>query len=78
MYLCRLCSWHPDFELDSCPEVAEEDLPPKPLVHKMTAVGDVIKATNEAFGVNRRLEEALKKLESKKDEKVRMATKLSC
>jgi len=48
--------------------VDEEELPKKPDCLKFTSANDVIKATNEAFGVNERLAKAVEKYESKKKE----------
>ena len=36
-----------------------EDLPAKPYVQKLTSAADVISATQELFGVNKRLEKAM-------------------
>jgi len=51
--------WHDDFDVESCPDVDCEDLPAKPYVQKLTSAADVISATQELFGVNKRLEKAM-------------------
>ena len=59
LFLFRVNEWHKDFDVESCPEVDEEALPPKPNVVAITKVTDFIKATNDAFGGNQRLQQAL-------------------
>lgn len=64
--------WHDDFDVESCPDVDCEDLPEKPDVVKLTKATDVISATQDLFGVNKRLEKAMADYKEK-EEKVQSA-----
>ena len=61
-----------DFDVESCPDVDCEDLPEKPDVVKLTKATDVISATQDLFGVNKRLEKAMADY-MEKEEKVQSA-----
>ncbi len=57
-----LVRWHRDFDVETCPEVECAELPGKPGGLGPTTASDVIRATQDLFGVNKRLEEAMNRL----------------
>lgn len=56
----KLKRWHKMFDVESCPDVDMTPLPPKPDVVKITKASEVLTAKRDLFGINSRLENALK------------------
>ncbi len=59
LFFPSVTKWHPDFDPESCPEIDEVDFPPKPDVVTISRVSDAIEAMNDAFGVNKQLQQTI-------------------
>lgn len=62
----KLTRWHPEFELDNCPEVKRANLPRPPQLEKVSSAKDVLGAARNLFHCATPMEKALERLEEKK------------
>lgn len=60
--------WHPEFDLEACPEIEEGALPQAPHVEKYSSAQDVLSAARNLFNCSTPMERALERLEAKKTE----------
>jgi len=58
----KLLKWHRDFDVDACPEIPQEEFPPKPNVEKLLTAKQVLEKAEQLFNLNPRLSEALVKV----------------
>ncbi|XP_058464638.1 DNA replication factor Cdt1 isoform X2 [Malaya genurostris] len=62
----KLTCWHPDFNLESCPDIDQAELPQPPNVERFSSAKDVLSAARNLFNCNTAMERALERLEEKK------------
>jgi chromatin licensing and DNA replication factor 1 len=60
--------WHPEFPLESVPDVEQKALPLPPNVEKYTTAKDVLSTARNLFNCSTPMERALERLEAKKKE----------
>ena len=65
----KLKRWHKMFDVETCPDVDMTPLPVKPDVAKVMKVSEVLTAKKDLFGINSRLENALKEQAARDAEK---------
>ncbi|KAL1129171.1 hypothetical protein AAG570_013701 [Ranatra chinensis] len=58
----KLTRWHPEFDVESCPDIEPSPLPQPPNIEKLSTARDVLNKAREMFTVNPRMEKALQKL----------------
>lgn len=63
----KLTRWHPEFDLEACPEVKRGDLPKPPQEDRMTSAKDVLSTARNLFNCGTQMEKALERLQQKKD-----------
>lgn len=63
----KLTRWHPEFDLEACPEVKRADLPQPPQEDRMTSAKDVLSTARNLFNCGTQMEKALERLQQKKD-----------
>lgn len=66
----KLMRWHPDFDLQSCPEVPRSELPQPPNVDRFNSAKDVLSTARNLFNCATPMERALARLEAKKLERL--------
>ncbi|XP_058833126.1 DNA replication factor Cdt1 isoform X2 [Topomyia yanbarensis] len=62
----KLTCWHPDFNLESCPDIEQAELPQPPNVERFSSAKDVLSASRNLFNCSTAMERALERLEEKK------------
>ncbi|XP_055603634.1 DNA replication factor Cdt1 isoform X2 [Uranotaenia lowii] len=62
----KLTRWHPEFDLESCPDVEQTPLPIPPNVERFSTAKDVLSTARNLFNCNTPMERALERLEQKK------------
>lgn len=62
----KLTRWHPEFDLESCPDVAQAALPQPPNVERFSSAKDVLSTARNLFNCGTAMERALDRLEEKK------------
>lgn len=66
----KLMRWHPDFDIQSCPEVPRAELPQPPNSDKFHSAKDVLSTARNLFNCATPMERALARLEVKKMERL--------
>ncbi|EDS33520.1 DNA replication factor Cdt1 [Culex quinquefasciatus] len=62
----KLTRWHPEFDLESCPDIAQTPLPLPPNVERFSSAKDVLSTARNLFNCGTAMERALDRLEEKK------------
>ncbi|XP_063698904.1 DNA replication factor Cdt1 [Culicoides brevitarsis] len=62
----KLTRWHPEFDLEACPEVKRAELPQPPHEDRMTSAKDVLSTARNLFNCGTPMEKALERLQQKK------------
>lgn len=65
----KLTRWHPEFEIQSCPDVQKAELPLPPNHDKFHSAKDVLSTARNLFNCATPMERAMARLEAKKMEK---------
>lgn len=60
--------WHPDFPIESVPDVEQGELPQPPNVERFSSAKDVLSTARNLFNCSTPMERALERLEAKKKE----------
>ncbi|KAG5679711.1 hypothetical protein PVAND_009261 [Polypedilum vanderplanki] len=60
--------WHPDFPLESVPDIEQKQLPQPPNVERFSSAKDVLSTARNLFNCSTPMERALERLEAKKKE----------
>lgn len=60
--------WHPEFDLESVPDIEIGDLPQAPNVEKFSSAKDILSTARNLFSCSTPMERALERLEAKKKE----------
>lgn len=60
--------WHPEFELESVPDIAQGELPQPPNVEKFSSARDILSTARNLFNCSTPMERALERFEEKKKE----------
>lgn len=66
----KLMRWHPDFDIQSCPEVPRAELPQPPNADKFHSAKDVLSTARNLFNCATPMERALARLDAKKMERL--------
>ena len=64
----KLTRWHPEFDLERCPDIEQAELPQPPNVEKFSTAKDILSTARNLFNCNTPMERALERLEAKKRE----------
>lgn len=64
----KLTRWHPEFDLEGCPDIAPTPLPLPPNVERFSSAKDVLSTARNLFNCGTAMERALDRLEEKKRE----------
>ncbi|XP_055531823.1 DNA replication factor Cdt1 isoform X2 [Wyeomyia smithii] len=62
----KLTCWHPQFDLESCPDIEQAALPQPPNVERFSSAKDVLSAARNLFNCSTTMERALQRVEEKK------------
>uniref|UniRef100_A0A0P6JSN4 Putative dna replication factor cdt1 like protein n=1 Tax=Aedes aegypti TaxID=7159 RepID=A0A0P6JSN4_AEDAE len=62
----KLTRWHPDFNLESCPDIELGDVPQPPNVERFSSAKDILSTARNLFNCGTAMEKALERLEEKK------------
>ncbi|XP_019557937.3 DNA replication factor Cdt1 isoform X2 [Aedes albopictus] len=62
----KLTRWHPDFNLENCPDIELGDIPQPPNVERFSSAKDVLCTARNLFNCGTAMEKALERLEEKK------------
>lgn len=62
----KLVRWHPEFDLESCPDVEQAELPQPPNVERFSSAKDVLSTARNLFNCGTPMERALERLEARK------------
>lgn len=62
----KLTRWHPEFDLESCPDIAQTPLPQPPNIERFSSAKDVLSTARNLFNCGTAMERALDRLEEKK------------
>ncbi|XP_076248492.1 chromatin licensing and DNA replication factor double parked [Calliopsis andreniformis] len=58
----KIRRWHPEFDIESCKPIEQDDLPQPPNVEKATSAKDVLDKAKALFSCGTRMEKALQRL----------------
>lgn len=64
----RVKRWHPEFDLEKCPEIDIGALPQPPNVEKFSSAKDILSTARNLFNCATPMERAMERLEAKKQE----------
>lgn len=62
----KLTRWHPEFDLESCPDIEQIGLPQAPNVERFSSAKDVLSTARNLFNCGTAMERALDRLQEKK------------
>ncbi|XP_049547200.1 DNA replication factor Cdt1 [Anopheles darlingi] len=69
----KIVRWHMDFDLESCPDIEQAELPKPPNVEKFSSARDVLSTARNLFNCATPIERALQRLEEKKQKEATIA-----
>lgn len=61
----KITRWHPEFELEKCPDIEEAALPQPPNIEKFSSAKDILSTARNLFNCATPMERALARLEEK-------------
>ncbi|XP_050096468.1 DNA replication factor Cdt1 isoform X2 [Anopheles aquasalis] len=73
----KIVRWHTDFDLESCPDIEQAELPKPPNVEKFSSARDVLSTARNLFNCATPIERALQRLEEKKQKEATIAATAS-
>lgn len=73
----KLTRWHPEFDLEACPEIKRAELPKPPQEERMTSAKDVLSTARNLFNCGTVMEKALERLQQKQENDEVLATPLN-
>ncbi|XP_035793071.1 DNA replication factor Cdt1-like isoform X2 [Anopheles albimanus] len=69
----KIVRWHMDFDLESCPDIEQAELPKPPNVEKFSSARDILSTARNLFNCATPIERALQRLEEKKQKEATIA-----
>ncbi|XP_055628887.1 DNA replication factor Cdt1 isoform X2 [Toxorhynchites rutilus septentrionalis] len=66
----KITRWHPEFDLESCPDIEKAELPQPPNVERFSSAKDVLSTARNLFNCGTAMERAFQRLEEKKRQAV--------
>lgn len=72
----RLKRWHPEFDLEKCPEIEIGALPQPPNIEKFSSAKDILSTARNLFNCATPMERAMERLDAKKLEEPSVVEKL--
>lgn len=64
----KITRWHPEFDLENCPEIEQGHLPQPPNVEKYSSAKDILSTARNLFNCSTPLERAMERLDAKTEE----------